>query len=259
MTPRHALSLLVPTLVATVPSPALAGPHANTALTLSGWPSAPHADRSTNAAATGIRFRAPATADVAEVHLRWRGNPRDCAVSLQTDREGAPDVEIGRGRVAGGAGWRATVLHASVAEGGVYHLVVQCGSGRLEYVLDRERTAVEAGVWQLEDLRRRVRLRRPPASPLFALRFTDGTWWGQPYHAPQRTIRVCGSHRANVTVVPATPLAIDGGRLAIRAGGRETHSPCTILGADGRPVSGSVLLAGTPYVVSLHAPRGGHC
>src|SRR5262249_34892318 len=52
---------------------------------------------------------------------------------------------------------------------------------------------------------------------------------------------------------------IDGAQLAIRAGRRHTHSPCTILGADGRPVSGSVLLAGTPYVVSLHAPRGGHC
>src|SRR5204863_6631649 len=77
VTHRRTTTWLVPALSLAFCAAASAQP-SSTALTLSGWPAAPQSERSIAATAVGIRFTAPATADLASVHLAWRRNIGDC-------------------------------------------------------------------------------------------------------------------------------------------------------------------------------------
>ena len=235
-----------------------------TALTLSGWPSAPRFDRSARATAVGIRFRAPATIDLATAHLWWRRNGGGCTATLHADLDATPDAALVAAPVPAGTGWQAIGLAAPLVEGRVYHLVVRCEDGgfaRLGYVVDAERAAVEAGAWQLEELRSGVRVRRPPSSPLFALAFADGSWWGQPYRGQARTLRLCGREQATATVVPSAPVLVDGVELPLRAGGPYTSPFYWFESIDGTPIdpTAPALDAGKAYLLRLHLPRTDGC
>src|SRR5437867_4589874 len=88
-----------------------------TALTVSGWPSAPEGERSTTAAAVGVRFQAPATVELASAYLAWRRNTGGCRVALAVDDGGAPGPELAGAPVPPGAGWQAMPLPASLVAG----------------------------------------------------------------------------------------------------------------------------------------------
>jgi hypothetical protein len=230
-----------------------------TALTLSGWPSAPRTERAMRATAAGIRFRAPAGTELAEVELLWRRNAGGCTVALHADTDGAPGAIIATAAIAADTGWVATPLSAALVGGESYHLVARCDAGaRLGYVVDAERGAVEAGVWQLEDLRGDPRPRRAPASPLFALRFADGTWWGQPYRARARMVGSCGGMETSAVVVPAAPLRVEGVQVPVRPGGPYAAAAYTLTTADGAPLaSPATLFPGVRYVVRVRGRSAG--
>jgi hypothetical protein len=194
--------------------------------TVSGYTSAPVTDRSARVSegGIGIRFRAPVTGSLAVLHTYWRVASDGCQAFLQEDADGAPGAIVAAVPVpADGAGWLATRLDAPVTADAVYHAVLRCtapATARLGYVLDADDSARDAGAWQLEDLRgARPRLRRRPASPLFAVVFADGRWWGAPYHAMRgrSVLRIGAGNEVRATVVPTRPLAVAGVRVP-RAG-----------------------------------------
>src|SRR5690242_4415392 len=195
--------------------------------TISGYTSAPSSDRSIRVTdhGIGIRFQAPVTGTIAALHTYWRVGSAGCAVALQDDIDGAPGNTLASTAIAdGGVGWVTAPVGVAVSAGQPYHVVLRCagpGAGRLAYVLDGDDSARDGGAWQLEDLRvGRVRPRHRPASPLFALELTDGTWWGAPYHAMRgrSLVRIGAGNEIRATVVPTHPLWVTGVRLPRGAG-----------------------------------------
>ncbi len=228
---------------------------AGEATTLSGLSAVPYAERSVRVpgAGIGIRFRAPTAAPLAAVHTYWRRLDGACTLTLFADDGGEPGAPLASGPVAGSAGWVATPLDAALAGGSVYHVVLDCRAApaaRLGYVLDAERGAVAGGVWQLEDMRAGAsRPRRAPASPLFALAFADGSWWGQPYRAAidRPLARICGGNQVRQTIVPRSNVTVAGVQIpGVR--GRRAHPSFTIETSEG-----TVVMAGT-----LGRTRGEH-
>jgi hypothetical protein len=278
-------------VAAGVAHPAAGGAEArppSLASTLSGLPAIPFEERSRRVGAgLGIRFRAPATIGLATVHTHWRRTGSTCSLTLHADAPEGLGPVLARAAVGGEAsGWVATPLAAALERGAVYHLVAACeasDAGRLGYTLDRDPTAVAGGSWQLEEIRgSSVRGRRPPASPLFALVFADGTWWGQPYRAALRRplVRVCGAHEAVQTIVPRVPMAVTGVQLTAGRGGWRNGPSFTLSEADGSPLLGGPLARqrrngapralaltdvpveltpGTPYTLHVKGMAGERC
>ena len=217
---------------------------AGVATTLSGLPAQPYAERSLRVPddGVGIRFRAPAAAALATVHTFWTHVEAGCTLALHADDAGAPGTALATASLAEGDGWIATPLSAQLLGGARYHLVATCPMGsmaRFGYVLDRERQAIDAGVWRLEEFRDgRMRVRRAPVTPLFALAFVDGTWWGQPYRAAtgRPMVRICGANEARQTIVPRERLAVT--RVELSARGPDLPPAFVMLeDADGAPLA----------------------
>jgi hypothetical protein len=106
-----------------------------------------------------VRFRAPASIELAAVALPWERPGADCTLDLHADAAGAPAALLARTDIRATSSWTTTSLSAALVAGEIYHLVVRCGAtaGRLAYVLDHAPAAASQS-WQLEDLRqRRVR------------------------------------------------------------------------------------------------------
>jgi hypothetical protein len=207
------------------------------ALTVSGLPSALRAERAARIAgrSVAIQFRAPLDGTLRAVHLLWRGPTAGCTVVLHADADGTPGPVLAAGAVPRGTGWRATRLAAPLAAGAAYHMTLACDAGsraRLVYALGAGDVAT-ADAWRLEgDVPR-------AATPLFALELADDSWWGSPYRAARRSLRVCGTREVGTVFTPAHPMAADGVELAVRGGGR-TAVEYTL-----GPVDGPTLLAGT--------------
>jgi len=205
--------------IASVPvarSAAAADDPGGVALTLSGLPSAPRSERSLRIAARGmgIQFRAPTTSALTALKTYWRGATDHCRIILYDDVSGQPGKALASASlVDGGVGWVSTALAGTVTAGNTYHLLFACdGFGsRLTYVTDSDRTARAMDAWDLEEVHvGQTMPRRGTATPLFALVFADGSWWGQPYRAmrgrPQ--VRVCGADQVSIDFTATRPLAI---------------------------------------------------
>jgi len=238
------------------------------ALTVSGLPSAVRAERTLRIAgrSVAIRFRAPLDDALRAVHLLWRGSTAGCTVVLRADANGAPGPVLATGSVPRGTGWQATPLPAPLAAGAAYHMTLACDPGsraRLVYALGARDTAT-TDAWRLEgDVPR-------TATPLFALELADDSWWGNPYRAARRPLRVCGTREVGTIFTPAHPMAADGVVLGVRGGGRTpveytlaaVDGPTLLAGtlrrARGRIVSPSVpsveLRPGVAYLLRVRAP-----
>src|SRR5690348_6313401 len=221
---NHRSTLVLAAAAIALAAARAAGAHsAGIAPTLSGFPSAPRAERALRVgrAGAGIRFWAPTSGDVGTAHTFWKRATHGCTVSLHEDGGktlGAPLVTAAL--PDGATGWVAATLAETGAAGNVYDLVVACdpeGGARLGYVVDADRTAEKSGAWRLERLaaHRAPRARRG-ASPLFALAFADGRWWGQPYRATghRPVLTVCGGRELAATLVPTRPLVTTDVRMA---------------------------------------------
>src|SRR5262245_40850455 len=217
---------------------------AGVATTLSGLPAQPYAERALRVTddGVGIRFRAPAAAALATVHTFWTHAEAGCTLALHADDAGAPGTALATANVPDGDGWIATPLAVQLLGGARYHLMATCPLGsmaRFGYVLDREHDAIDAGVWRVVELRGgRMRVRRAPVSPLFALAFADGTWWGQPYRpaTDRPMVRICGPNEARQTIVPRERLAVS--RVEFSARGADLPPAFVMLeGADGTPLA----------------------
>jgi len=207
------------------------------ALTVSGLPSAARTERAVRIAgrSVAIAFRAPLDGTLRAVHLLWRGSTAGCTLALQADADGTPGPMLATGAVSRGTGWQPTALVAPLAAGATYHVTLACDPGsraRLVYALGaRNATTTEA--WRLEgDVSH-------TATPLFALELADDSWWGNPYRAARRALRVCGSREVGAIFTPAHSMDADGIELALRGGGRRAVE-FTLAPVDGPP-----LLAGT--------------
>ncbi|HZP39996.1 MAG TPA: putative glycoside hydrolase [Candidatus Binatia bacterium] len=246
------------------------------ALTLSGTPSSPMALRAlrvASAATTAVRFRAPATTTLAAVLLPFRRLGTDCTLELAADAAGALGDAIASAPIAGAARWVATPLRAALAEGRFYHLVTRCRgqSGLMLYVND---AAGVTDVWSVETIRSGAVTARPaPATPLFALVFADGTWWGQPY-TRREMLAVCDARMVQATIVPAktmsvTGVVVGGGvpgegdplgfTLTARDGTALLASPRPGRGAAAATAGGATLVAGETYGLRLETAADGHC
>ena len=261
---------IVATAVLTSWTPAGSAPR-RTALTLSGLRAAPYAKRSVRVGGVGVRFRAPASTELAAVALAWERPGADCTLDLHADAAGAPAALLARTDIRATSSWTTTSLSTALVAGEIYHLVVRCGAtaGRLAYVLDHAPAAASQS-WQLEDLRRpRVRTHEH-ASPLFVLTFADGTAWGQPYESSRQRLRLCGPHEVAATIVPAVAMTVE--RVELPIGRRHLHQgfTYTLTTADGSAVlsghSGGDatptpvgLIPGTAYTLRLRAPRRHGC
>ena len=207
------------------------------ALTLSGLPSTLRAERALRVAGrkVAIGFRAPLDGTLRAVHLVWRGPTTGCTVALNADADGTPGAVLATGAVSRGTGWQTTTLVAPLTAGARYHMTLACDPGsraRLVYALGA-RDAATTDAWRLEaDLPR-------AATPLFALELADDSWWGNPYRAARRPLRVCGAREVATVFTPAHAMEADGVELAVRGGGR-TPVEYTLAAVDGPP-----LLAGT--------------
>jgi hypothetical protein len=259
------------------PSPADDTRPAGLAPTISGFTAMPTADQSVRVGDAGvaIRFRAPATADVAKIHTWWRRPHSGCRVALHEDADGQPGAGLGAVALPDApAGWVTVPLVAPIVAGRVYDAVLQCDGSepaRLGYTLDDDNSARDSGAWQLVELRGgRVRVRRRPATPVFALTLADGRSWGQPYHAVRgrAVVRVCDQNEVSATLVPTRELQVTD--LELRRGNGIAY---TISTADGRTLlSGSngvslfalpaatmpsTLSAGVAYTLHLRATAKG--
>jgi putative glycosyl hydrolase-like family 15 (GHL15) protein len=234
------------------------------ALTLSGVPASPRAQRSLSAGdmPAGVRFQAPAAAALASAQLAWQRAGSECEVTLNPDVEGGPGDPIARQDLDPERGWSRVALASSLVEGATYHLLVDCpadSTARLAYAVDRQADAAD-GAWQFEDSRRGTLLaRKAPASPVFVLTFTDGSAWGNPYNARDGGLRVCGSAEAWLDIVPATAMTIDGlaGPAASLAYSIEAPGGVVLLSGSGAAPAGELTLAaGATYSLRLRAPDG---
>jgi hypothetical protein len=280
-------AVAVTTIMGGGPAAARAGraPRGGLAPTLSGFPSSPRRERSLHVGASGmgIRFRSPASADVRALHTFWSRPTDGCEIDIAGDVIGHPASTIGSVSLPDGVrGWVAAPIDATLTGGEVYHLLLRCqrhSRSRLGYEIDGFSDAQRAGAWRLERLhKKRVRPGALRASPLFALAFADGRWWGQPYRAVRSRplVRICGSREASVTLVPSRPLVVTGVRLSRRAGRAGVGftldardgttvlaSPSVEVSALGRvPVAstGPVQLpAGEHYRLRLVSGRSHHC
>jgi len=230
--------------------------------TVSGVPTAPMAERTVRPRdGVGIRFRAPGTVRVASIWTHWRSSAEDCTVELRADALGVPGEALGAAVPVAGDGWVGADVDVPLVGGEPYHVVVVCrgaGRSRLSYVLDAAPS--DDGIWLLQDLGRAAGRRRSPrAVPLFALRFSDDTWWGQPYRADVRRpqARLCGSDHVRQTIVTATPMLLTDVRLP---GDGESPSLSFDVTAPGEPApaaSGPTMLKpGAAYRLHLQAGRG---
>ncbi len=222
------------------------------ALTLSGLPASPYGERALRVGKSGlaVRFRAPASTDLANVALRWRRSGAGCTVSLHPDADGAPGDALAAASVPAGVGWQTVPLAAHLAIGDTYHVVARCPKtprARLGVVLDAERQAVTGGVWQVEDIGKRTRIRRAPVSPLFVLGFVDGTSWGQPYRPgrPRHGYPFGGKLRAAAIVAAGKPLTIAGIEVRLRDPGVSDGVSYEIAETGGGPLIGGTL--GSPH------------
>jgi hypothetical protein len=187
------------------------------AATVSGLPFSPRVERSVRVGARGtaIRFEGPASGRLATVHTLWRRPSRGCRIALRPEGNGLLGDVLATASVPDGAtGWVGLPLDADLAGGTVYHLLVTCDSSsksRLAYVRDGDRRAGRCGGWAVERFRRgRLRARPCGVAPVFALTFSDGTWWGQPYRPLRRprSVRVCGRKVVAALVVPTRPVLL---------------------------------------------------
>jgi hypothetical protein len=226
---------------------------AGIAPTVSGLPAAPYAERTLRVGhrGAGIRFRAPATGRLAAVNVVVRRPGEGCTIALH--ESGAKDVAVlvASAPLPDGKGWVEVSLDAGLVAERNYDLIVRCEDERraqLGYVLDHETTATRSGAWRVVRVRKSsVHARRRHASPLFALRFADGTWWGQPYRAARRRplVRICGQFEATQTIVPRQPVVVGGLRLP-RTRNRMPGLRFTLVEADGRPLLAGPFLAPAP-------------
>jgi hypothetical protein len=247
--------------------------------TLSGFTTAPVAEHSLRIrSGVGLQFRAPTSVRLATVHTFWRKAADHCEASLHADANGMPgELLVSTVIPDGVSGWVETPLDAPLALGSVYHAVFRCArssSARLGYVLDADRTARDAGAWRIRRLHHARRLSRR-AAPLFALRFEDGTWWGQPYRATRHRprIRICARKEISATLVPTRSLVVTDVRLG---GRRAPQLGFTLASPDGKailvgppdrataaPAASSASLTLTPgsaYMLRLKSGRGHrHC
>jgi hypothetical protein len=239
--------------------------------TLSGFPSAPRAERTlrVSESGVGIRFRAPVSGALATVFTHWRRPAMGCALTLTADLDGQPGAPLTAASLpAGAAGWIGVPLSAPLTAGSVYHLVLTCARGshaRIAYVLDADRSAQRVGAWRVEVLHRGRARVRAAASPLFALVFADGRWWGQPYRATGRraALRVCAEHQASVRLVPSRALVVNDVRVPGDEGGGIDFSldasdgttvlatPAPAANARVAPPAAATLSAGAAYTLTL--------
>src|SRR5580765_1600605 len=85
-------------------SPADGARPAGLAPTISGFTAMPVSDRSMRVRdGVAIRFRAPATADVAAIHTWWRRSPDGCHIALHEDADGLPGAGLGAAALPDGA------------------------------------------------------------------------------------------------------------------------------------------------------------
>jgi hypothetical protein len=233
--------------------------------TLSGLPISPYGERTLRVTSrgVGIRFRAPADATLDAVHLLWRRAADECRVALRAGDANGPAAEIVAADVPQAAGWVPTPLHAALVAGEFYHLVIACGeasAARLGFALDADGTGLTTGAWRIEDLRPDgVRLRRAPATPLFALQFSDGTWWGQPYRGRGRRplIRICRANEVRQTVVSRQALVVDGVELPRSRDG--ASDPVTFAVGDAPADSEVEMAPGTAYTLHIRGADGSRC
>jgi hypothetical protein len=230
--------------------------------TVSGVPAAPLAERAVRPrSGVGIRFRAPGTVRVSSIWTHWRSSADACTVELRADEAGLPGDVLAAGITVSGAGWLGADVDAPLVAGEVYHIVVVCrpaSRARLTYVLNAARS--DDGTWLLQDLLREFPRRRSPrAMPLFALRFSDDTWWGQPYRADRRRpqARLCGAAQLRQTIVMAKPMTLTDVRLPVDRASLPLQYDVTALSEGGAPASGPMLLRpDAPYRLRLRAGRG---
>jgi hypothetical protein len=243
--------------------------------TLSGFTADPRAERSLRArCGVDIQFRAPTGGRLAGLHTFWRRPTERCAVSLHTDTDGTPGTLLASITVPDGAsGWVETPLDQPLEVGSVYHAVLRCArrsAARVGYVIDADTSARKAGAWRIRA--RGCRLGRR-AAPLFALRFANDTWWGQPYRATRHRprIRICAGHELGATVVPTRPLLVSDVRLAGARARRVAFTlappdgegvlagPADGAGADPAAVTSLTLRPGAAYTLRLRSPRRRRC
>ncbi|HJQ83161.1 MAG TPA: hypothetical protein VKA21_03735, partial [Candidatus Binatia bacterium] len=173
------------------------------------------------------------------LHTFWRRPTAGCRATLFAGRARVPGTELATAELPDGAtGWIATPLDVSLTAGALYRVLLTCEhrhTGRLGYVIDGNRSASRSGAWRLERTRHgRFRRHGRHASPLFALVFDDGRWWGQPYRGGRGrpTVRACGGRQVTATLVPSRPLLVTDLRLP---GRRRAHGVgFTIDASDGR-------------------------
>jgi hypothetical protein len=231
--------------------------------TVSGIPATPMSERAVRPRdGVGIRFRAPGTVRVASIWTHWRSAADGCTVDLRADASGVPGDVLAAAVPLTGGGWRGADVDVPLVAGELYHVVVACGAAsrsRLTYVLDAART--DDGTWLLQDLGRAYPRRRSPrAMPLFALRFSDDTWWGQPYRGDARRpqARLCGSDQLRQTIVMAQPMTLTAVRLPVQGESVTLQYDVAALSDGGGAASGPTLLeAGAPYRLRLRAAKGG--
>jgi hypothetical protein len=244
-------------VLACAPNAAHARP-AVVALTLSGLPAAPHAERSLRIGErpVGIRFRAPASRALESVHLLWRRPVAGCMLAIHDDAVGAPGSRLDAAPVDTRGGWTATPLRASLVEGELYHVVVQCEServGRLAYVFDRGTGGLAS--WQLEDLRRSFADTRPMRqNPLFVLTFADGTWWGNPYRGREFPLRLCGPDAVEAIIISPRAMRIHGVQLRVRSARQAALLRYRLSTDDGATIMSGTMLSEPDYARAVLRP-----
>ncbi|HLY39440.1 MAG TPA: putative glycoside hydrolase [Candidatus Binatia bacterium] len=242
--------------------------------TLSGFPSAPRAERALRVRGRGvaIRFRAPVTGTITTAYTYWQRRKDACSVQLAADDDGHPGQTIVDSPLTDASqGWGSVPLHVGVTAGAVYHLVVTCaGTARLGYVLDADQTARRAGAWALEHLGRRgARVRGGHAAPLFALVYDDGRWWGQPYRPVhgRPAIRVCPDRDLTATLTPNRSVAVSDVVVPhhprVRFALEESDGSAVLASAPpdatrARTLESAMLLPGVRYVLRLRRAHRGH-
>ncbi len=238
--------------------------------TLSGLPYTPRVEGSLRVGRHGaaIRFASPTNASLAMVHVLWKRPSEGCRVALQENGGAA----LASASVPDGAtGWTAIPLVAPLTSGTSYHLVVTCdppSRSRLAYVRGAQ-AAGRCGGWAVEQVHGgKLRPRACGVAPVFALTFSDGTWWGQPYSPlrPGRTVRVCGKSQVSATLVPNRSVLLSDVRIP---GARGVEF--TLTRGDGAVVLSNVgpkatvtgapasLAKGTPYTLRLRSRKGSGC
>ena len=239
--------------------------------TLSGFPSAPRAERTlrVHGRGIGVRFRAPVTGTLTTAYTYWDRRDDPCSVQVSADDDGRPGQAIAQSPLTDGSeGWGDVPLHVGVTAGAVYHLVVSCaGTARLGYVLDGDRTARRAGAWALERLGRRgARVRGGQTAPLFALVYDDGRWWGQPYRPVygHPAVRVCPDRditatlAANRTVAVIDVVVPHHPRVRFTLEGSDGSAVLASAPPDTHARESATLVPGVRYILRLRRSDRGH-